>query len=188
MTRILLEVPYLSQLDSNTTQGGRMCFSSTCAMMLNYLKPKAIVQPFVGDQKDDIYLTKLNRLGYDSTDAQGQLATLKSYGFQATYHQNGNWEDVNSLLAKGIPVPVGILHKGNILSPTGGGHWVLIVGHSADGLTYYVNDPAGELDLVQGGYHVTNNGKMRKYSKENLGKRWMIEGSGSGWYVKGSKA
>lgn len=184
MARILLDVPYLTQLDSVTTQALRMCFSSSCSMMLNYLLPAAIVGK---GQKDDIYLLKLNDLGWDSTNPRGQLATLKSYGLEASYFQNGNWKDVDAQLELGVPVPIGILHHGHISNPTGGGHWILVVGHNEDGSVYFVNDPAGELDLVNGGYTINNNGKMRKYSKENLGKRWMVEGPNTGWYVKGYK-
>lgn len=184
MSKILLEVPYLTQLDSTTGEAMRMCFSSSCSMMLNYLKPNAIKGT---GQKDDIYLLQLEALGGDSTDAASQLRTLKHYGLNATYHQDGNWAAIDAQLAKGIPVPIGILHHGPVSAPSGGGHWVLIVGRSEDGLTYYVNDPAGELDLLNGGYHLQNNGKMRHYSKENLGKRWMVDGPNTGWYIKGEK-
>lgn len=184
MSKILLDVPYLTQLDSVTDQAMRMCFSSSCSMMLNFLKPNAITGK---GQKDDIYLLKLNALGWDSTNPRGQLATLKSYGLDATYHQDGSWTQVDNQLKLGIPVPIGILHHGHVSKPTGGGHWVLVVGKSEDGKVYYVNDPAGELDLVNGGYTINNNGKMRHYSKENLGKRWMVEGNGTGWYISGKK-
>ena len=36
---LLLPVPYFSQRDSATGQGDRMCFSSTCAMAAEFLKP-----------------------------------------------------------------------------------------------------------------------------------------------------
>lgn len=184
MSKILLDVPYFSQLDSETDQALRMCFSSSCSMMLNYINPNAI-KVTGSEQKDDVYLRKLNSLGWDSTNPRGQLATLASYGIKATYHQNGTFADIDKQLKLGIPVPIGVLHHGNVNSPTGGGHWILVVGKVDD--RYVVNDPAGEMDLVNGGYHISNNGKMVKYSAVNLGKRWMVEGNGSGWYIKGSR-
>ena len=46
------------------------------------------------------------------------------------------------------------------------------------------NTPAGDLDLVNGGYHTWDSGEQLKYSKKNLMKRWMLDGSGAdGWYV-----
>ena len=39
---IQLAVPYLSQNDSVTGQGSRMCFSSTCAMAAAFLKPGSL--------------------------------------------------------------------------------------------------------------------------------------------------
>ena len=45
-----------------------------------------------------------------------------------------------------------------------------------------VHDPLGEADLVTG---TTLGGTARfcRYSRQNFGKRWMVEGDGSGWAV-----
>ena len=51
---------------------------------------------------------------------------------------------------------------------------------------YIVNDPNGELDLVNGNY-LSSNGKQLVYSKKNLGPRWKVEGAGSGWFIKAKK-
>jgi len=39
------------------------------------------------------------------------------------------------------------------------------------------------LDLVSGGY-VSTDGKYRLYSKKNLGPRFLVEGSKSGWIIQ----
>lgn len=182
MARILLDVPYFSQIDSETDQGQRMCFSSTCAMVLNYLIPNSSLFNKPG-QKDDIYLRALNNAGFDSTNPDGHIMMLNRYGIVCEFSQKLNWSYVNDQLVKGRPVPVGILHKGPASNPTGGGHWVLIVGHNEDKTVYYVNDPYGELNLATGVYGKVN-GKMVKYNKAAFSKRWTVEGPNTGWGIK----
>jgi len=49
----------------------------------------------------------------------------------------------------------------------------------------YVNDPFGNLDLINSNYVSTNGAKL-KYSKRNLGPRWLVESPTSGWYIRAS--
>lgn len=174
---LVLDVPYYSQLD-NARDPQRTCFSSSCAMLLKYLKPSSI-------KSDDEYINTVFRYG-DTTSATAQLSALESYGVKAEFLQSGGWSDIDSLLTRGIPVPIGILHKGPNTSPTGGGHWIIVIGRSKDNKSYIVNDPYGDLNLVQGGY-ISSNGKGLSYSKANLAPRWMVEGAGSGWFIRASK-
>ena len=75
---IQLPVPYLSQNDSVTGQGSRMCFSSTCAMTAEFLKPGC----FRGSgQLDDQFLALVQRYS-DTTDASAQVAALQSLGLR----------------------------------------------------------------------------------------------------------
>jgi hypothetical protein len=83
-------------------------------------------------------------------------------------------------------VPIGILHKGPVHSPKGNGHWIIVIGKTADGKGYVVNDPYGDLDLIRGEY-VNTNGKQLVYSRKNLEPRWLVESPKSGWYIKASK-
>jgi hypothetical protein len=53
---IQLPVPYLSQNDSATGQGSRMCFASTCAMAAAFLKPDCLKG---SGQLDDQFLAWL---------------------------------------------------------------------------------------------------------------------------------
>ena len=180
--RITLRVPYLCQRDSVTTQGPRMCFSSTCAMAAGYLKPGCLAG---AGQLDDRYMGLLQRHG-DTTDAAAQIQTLRSLGIQAELRTDGRIEQLIAQLRLGIPVPVGWLHKGPVSAPSGGGHWSLVVGWDPTRRAVLMHDPNGEADLVGGGYVSTaiGSGRNRWYSERNWGRRWMVEGLGSGWWLE----
>lgn len=181
MPDILLPVPYYSQRDSATAHSHRMCFSSSCAMLLNYLRPGLLK----GTNGDDQYLNQVLKYG-DTTSSDAQVRALNHFGLQSRFSANLNWADVENQLKKGIPVPIGILHHGPVSAPGGGGHWLLIIGRKADGSAYYVNDPYGDLDLVNGGYPGPTNGARLLYSKRNLEPRWRVKGAG-GWGIIAKK-
>jgi len=170
-----LSVPWFSQLDSSTDQARRMCFSSSCAMLLAFLRPGVLS----GANGDDQYLQRVRRYG-DTTDAAAQLQALASYGIDAEFTQKASFRTIEAQIAAGIPVPCGYLHRGPVERPTGGGHWLIVVGHTPTHLI--VHDPFGEADLVSG---TTIGGTARfcRYSRRNFGRRWMVEGEGSGWAV-----
>jgi len=169
-----LVVPYYSQRD-NYRDANRTCFSSSCAMLLSGLDPDAI-------ENDDDYIREVFEIG-DTTDASVQVKALAHFGVESQFLTTGDWSSIESQLSKGIPVPIGILHHGTVDQPSGGGHWVCVVGITADKSKLWVHDPWGDLDLVSGNY-VSQDGKYRLYSKKNLGPRWMVEGSKSGWFIK----
>jgi GH24 family phage-related lysozyme (muramidase) len=177
LPKLVLDVPYYSQRD-NYTNPLSTCYSSACAMLLKYLRPGAI-------SSDDEYLKTVYKYG-ESEEASAQLAALKHYGLQAEFRQDGSWSDLESLLVQGIPIPIGILHKGPVSNPTGNGHWITVIGRTADNKGLIVNDPFGDLDLVKGTY-ISTNGKSLTYSKKNLGPRWMVPVSGNGWFIKAKK-
>jgi hypothetical protein len=181
--RHTLSVPYFCQRDSATSQGPRMCFSSTCAMAAAYLKPSCLAD--AGQQLDDRYLGLLQRHG-DTTDAAAQIQTLRSLGIQAELRTDGRIEQLIAQLRLGIPVPVGWLHKGPVNAPSGGGPWSLVVGWDPTRRAVLMHDPNGEADLVGGGYVSTaiGSGRNRWYSEKNWGRRWMVEGVGSGWWLE----
>lgn len=172
-----LPVKYYSQRDSVTGHSYRMCYSSSNAMLLNFLVPGLLT----GDNGDDQYLYRVLQFG-DTTDPAAQEPALASFlkgtGITAKFRQDLTWTDIDAQLAKGIPVPIGILHHGHVSNPKGG-HWIVIIGKTADGKFYIVHDPFGELDLISGDYVSTKGGGL-KYSKENLGKRW-LDKNGHGW-------
>ncbi len=173
---IILNVPYYTQRD-NQRDPMRTCFSSSCAMLLKYLKPNSITS-------DDQYINTVFTRG-DTTNPIVQLEALQDYGVSASFKQSCSWETVESFLGKGVPVPIGILHKGPVSRPSGSGHWIIIIGTTSDRDKFWVHDPFGELDLLNGTY-VNSNGNKKLYSKKNLTPRWMVEGPNSGWAILAS--
>jgi len=175
--KLVLDVPYYSQRD-NKKDPLRSCFSSACAMLLKYVKPSSITS-------DDEYMVTVYKYG-DTTEPSAQVTALEQYGLNVEFRQDGGWSDIDSQLAKGFPIPIGVLHHGPVSKPSGGGHWLTIIGRNEDNTAYVVNDPYGEMDLLNGGYQ-NSNGSHLLYSKKNLGPRWLVEGPGTGWYIEAIK-
>jgi hypothetical protein len=169
-----LNVPYFYQRDSKTGHGERSCQSSAIAMAIEYLNPKLIAD-------DDDYLNLVFRYG-DTVSQSAHKKALDHLGLVNKFAMNGSEQDIIRILDMGYPVPVGILHKGSIQNPSGGGHWITLIGYDKE--YFYVHDPFGELDLVNGGYPMAGptDGKQQKYTRKNLLKRWLISGSSDGWY------
>lgn len=177
MSKILPVNQYYLQTDSSTRHSMRMCFSSTCAMAIKFLKPEALM----GSNADDDYLETVLSYG-DTTIAGAQVRACMEYGIKATYRQNGKFSDLFSEIDKGYPVATGMLHKGPVSRPRGGGHWMLLIGYTPTHGIFH--DPYGEMDNVNGGYvTVGSGGKSVQYTLKNWGRRWMVEGPGSGWYL-----
>jgi GH24 family phage-related lysozyme (muramidase) len=170
-----LQVPFYQQMDSSTDQGRRMCFSSCCAMLLEYLKPGTLK----GANGDDQYLKRVLQYG-DTTDAAAQVKALGSYGIKARFVTNANFATLEQQIAKGVPVPCGYLHRGPITKPSGGGHYLLVVGHTPDAVI--VHDPFGEADLING-TTLPKPARFARYSRKSWGKRWQVEGTRTGWAI-----
>lgn len=198
------KTPYNFQLDSsNPSQAARMCFSASCASLLEGINPGVL--RYHPDRKnrqmDDFYREVLQAKFGDTVDSAAQLRTLRYFcpkGWAFAYRQDCDWKTVQAQLEQRIPVPFGWLHHGPIGAPTGGGHWCCAVGWEGGDAGYViVHDPYGEADLVNGGY-VSNSptaGKSVRYSANNLGRRWMVTPvngrniytPGTGWAILASK-
>jgi hypothetical protein len=76
-----LSVPWFSQLDSSTDQARRMCFSSSCAMLLAFLRPGVLS----GANGDDQYLQRVLRYG----DTTGVAAQLQAWEKQSAHGHPG---------------------------------------------------------------------------------------------------
>ena len=170
-----LPVPWFPQLDSATNEGRRVCFSSSCAMLLAFLKPGVLS----GLNGDDQYLARVRQFG-NTTDPAAQIKALASYGIKARFSNQASFSTLEEQIAAGIPVPCGYLHRGPISRPGGGGHWLIVVGITPTHLI--VHDPFWEADLVNG----TTMGGIARFcrdSRRNFARRWMMEGEGTGWAV-----
>lgn len=172
-----LDVPYFYQRDSKTGHGERMCFSSSMSMAIEYLDPEAI------DGDDDAYLRQVLKYG-DTVSSEAQVKAAQSLGVPCHFRTDGTERLLEQLLDDGIPVPIGILHKGSVSHPTGGGHWICLIGY--DETHFMVHDPFGELDLINGGYPKAgpHDGMNQRYSRKNLMKRWLIANDHDGWLVE----
>jgi hypothetical protein len=171
----LAGVPYYRQRDSaQPSQRDRTCFSSSCAMLLEALKPGTLH----GSNGDDQYLATVQRLG-DTTQAVAQIQALAHYGITARFEQVADFLTIEQQILRGIPVPCGYLHRGPVYRPTGGGHWMIVYGHTRNSVI--VNDPWGDPDLITG-ETLSPNGKGLHFSRERFGRRWMVRSIGNGAY------
>jgi hypothetical protein len=169
----LVGVPWFTQRDSaQLSQRDRTCFSSSCAMLLEAIKPGTLK----GGNGDDQYLAVVQRFG-DTTDANAQIKALAHYGVTARLVQTADFQLLEQQIARGIPVPCGYIHRGPVERPTGGGHWLIVYGHTPSHVV--VNDPWGEPDLISG-TTLNANGMGLRFSRLNFGKRWMVESIGGG--------
>jgi hypothetical protein len=165
-----LPVRWQSQNDNKSGTGYRECFSSSCAMLAMHWG-KVV--------NDDAYNAIRAKFG-DTTNAQAQLAALRHLGLKADFHTDGTPKALQNEIDAGRPVAVGWLHKGPVSSPSGGGHWSVIIGYTD--IAWIHNDPNGEASLVSGGYVNTSKGGGVVYSRKNWNPRWM-PGNTGGWYL-----
>ncbi|MCS5698442.1 glycoside hydrolase family protein [Cyanobium sp. FGCU-52] len=171
----LVGVPRFQQRDSaQLAQRDRTCFSSSCAMLLEAIKPGTLK----GGNGDDQYLAVVQRFG-DTTDVNAQILALAHYGVTAHLVQTADFQLLEQQINRGIPVPCGYIHRGPVQRPTGSGHWLIVYGHTSTHVV--VNDPWGEPDLVHG-TTLNANGMGLRFSRLNFGKRWMVEPIGGGAY------
>lgn len=169
---------YYVQTDSQLPgQAQRMCFSSSCAMAVKFLRPAALVGP----NGDDQYLRRVQRYG-DTTSAEAQIRACADYAVTARFGTTGNQALFQEEMDAGFPLATGFLHHGSSAAPRGGGHWILAVGYRPGAGLF--NDPYGELDNVNGGYlRVGTGGHQVAYSWRHWLPRWQVEGPGSGWFM-----
>jgi hypothetical protein len=169
----ILRVPYEYQLGTDDgPKGYRQCFSSSCAMVARYY----------GKISGDYEYNKIRARFGDTTDANAQVAALRSLGLKASFEMEGTKDLLEQFITDGYPTPVGWLHHGTATNPTGSGHWSVVVGFTP---THFIhNDPYGEANLAAGGYISHKGGAGIAYSRKNWLPRWLVDGNDTGWYVK----
>lgn len=170
--RYLRNFPYFYQTD-NGPEGWRQCQTSSIAMCLKYFDV-----PGINDDRD--YLKIVNKYG-DTTKRQPHFDALAELGVFAKFTTHADAQDVKDEIDKGRPVAAGILHHGAVSAPHGGGHFIVITGYSQN--YWLVQDPYGELDLVNGGWEKTGPtaGRNVRYSFKNMNPRFFYGGGSTGW-------
>ena len=165
----VIKVPYFCQLQMDDGQGWRDCFSTTAAMIAAW---KGKVPPNTTGENQYNHIRQKHG---DSTIAGAQVAALAELGLTANYATNGTRAKLEELLDHGVPVGTGILHHGQASSPSGGGHWMLIVGHDVNGVIAL--DPYGELNVSNGTWAQQGSGGDHvHYSWKNWLPRWEVAG------------
>jgi hypothetical protein len=165
-----LKVPYCDQLNMADGQGWRECFSASSAMLSMYW----------GKEPNQNVYDKLRRRYGDSTTSEAQLDALRSLGLTADFQTTGTTSLLKQEIDAGRPVAVCWLCDGPSSAPSGGGHWIVIIGYNETG--FFVNDPYGNCDLMDGGYLSHHDGAGLHYSYQKWVPRWRVEGTG-GWML-----
>jgi len=165
-----LKVPYNDQLHMADGQGWRECFSASSAMLAMY---------WGKEPNENVYDTLRARYG-DSTSSDAQLGALRSLGLSANFETDGTVAMLQQEIDAGRPVAVGWLCDGPVSAPSGGGHWIVVIGYDDTG--FLVNDPYGNCDLINGGYLSHDDGAGLHYSYQNWVPRWRVDGTG-GWML-----
>ncbi|MEP0911042.1 C39 family peptidase [Leptolyngbya sp. GB1-A1] len=165
-----LNVPYYEQTN-NLYEPQRTCNTSSCAMVARFLGAKI--------SGDDAYYQIVRKYG-DTTDHGAQTKALAQVGIKSTWNTNLGYDDLDRSLEAGLPIVIGILHRGTLQSPTGG-HMIVVVGRTPSH-GYICHDPYGSLLDPNGGYTgAVENGKGVVYPRFVLNHRWLVEGEQSGW-------
>ncbi|MCU0566760.1 MAG: C39 family peptidase [Oculatellaceae cyanobacterium Prado106] len=167
---IRLPVPFYQQVD-NRFEPMRTCNTSSCAMVARFLGAKLA--------SDDAYYQIVRKYG-DTTDHTAQTRALADLGVRSVWRTDLGFDDLDDSLEAGLPIVIGILHRGTLASPTGG-HMIVVIGRTAN-RDYICHDPFGSLLDAGGGYTgAVNNGKSVVYSRTILNRRWLPENPRSGW-------
>jgi hypothetical protein len=145
----------------------------TMAMCLKYLKTPAINS--VID-----YLDVLNKYG-ESLYRSAHCQALIELGMGATFTHSADSQDIMDEIHSGRPVAASLLSRGDITEPSSGTHLVAITGYGKD--YWLVQDPFGEMDLINGLWSTRHQGSGRdvKYSFEGMNARLFASGGASGW-------
>jgi hypothetical protein len=143
-------------------------------MLLQYLKPNTLHGP----NGDDQYLKRVQHYG-DTTEIAAQIRALSSFGVRATMTKTATVQTLRNQIDAGIPVPCGYIHRGPLQRPSGGGHWLIVVGYTTKQLI--VHDPYGAMNLNTG-ERASSIARFAKYDLNDFVLRWSVEPIGPGAY------
>ncbi|MBW4521673.1 MAG: DUF4231 domain-containing protein [Scytolyngbya sp. HA4215-MV1] len=156
---IHLKVPYFSQVD-NKFEPNRTCNTSSCAMVAKFLGANI--------SGDDAYYQYVIKYG-DTTDHGVQTQALEDLGIKSTWNTDLDFSDLDKSLETGLPIVIGIMHRGSLENPTGG-HMIVVVGRTPE-RDYICNDPYGSV--LDGYTSDPSNGKGVVYPRNMLRYRWL---------------
>lgn len=163
----LLDIPYHSQRD-NRRDPWRTCNSTSCFMAVEGIKPGLW-------RSDCDYIDELYNHYGDTTNHSAHTNMLWNKGIKSSFHYDLDYENLSASLKRGKAIVVGVLHKGTIFNPYGGGHMIVIIGEYEGG--YIAHDPWG----YPFSYRPGSSGASVLLPYESLDARWLVEGKKSGW-------
>ena len=173
---------YYSQMD-NGAEADRTCFTSAAAMLAKRVKPSCLL----GSNADFERYYKLVRKHGDTTNATAQVKALADLGIKARLVKNGDWGLIHEQVKRWGGLALGYIHRGPVGRPAPNcvGHWLFCWG--IDDHTLMVHDPAGEPDMINGGFISGGSGRSVRVTRHNFGRRWMVSPSHDGWlYTPGT--
>jgi uncharacterized protein YvpB len=151
---VVLEVPYLSQLDNKFRPHGT-CNVTAIAMCLSYL---AIEPREKGTQLEDELYLYMHDHGLNRHSPRHLEKVVHAYGRQDQFREDATFSEIIAWINQGNPVVV----HGYF---TRSGHIVTVVGHKPDGLI--IHDPYG-LWLGGDRYDTSKSGEFVKYTFADL--------------------
>lgn len=129
-----LPLPYISQDDPQDNATSNLCGPVSAAMVMNFITGS---NTYTGNQ---VY--QRTGAGTGLISVQQLLTAIQSFGFQAVYKENCQFQDIEASLQNGIP-PIVLIYAGDLTSRQDqgfkGGHFFPVDGYRSDGVT--VNDP-----------------------------------------------
>lgn len=142
--RVLLDVPYHSQEDTDARKFRNDCGAACCNMLLQHFHR--------GTFKTDDLSAETTLVNRDNgLYTQDLVKLLARHNLPAVYDARPTPSAIKADLDKGLP-SIALIWYGKLLGrqnqPDTGGHFVLIVGYSDD--SYWLNDPdwyAGQRDV-----------------------------------------
>lgn len=171
----LFETPrYFNQRD-NYTSPKETCFSSTCAMLLDFYKPNTI-------ENCNPYLEQVLKHG-KSENYEAQLKALQFFGLKCEYTKSGNLDWLKkSLCEDGNAIVITLLPYGPHAKPDNKiEHSNIVYGYDSVYDMFLLHDPWDLPNFLKGGFiESSDQGETTHYPAPSLKKRWLTGGPNSG--------
>lgn len=170
--RYLRNFPYYYQQD-DAPAAWRRCQTQSIAMCLRYLD-------IPGIETNLDYFKIVEKHG-NITYQSSHKAALKELNVFVSFILSVDELDIKEQIDNGMPVVAGVYQRGPVSDLESRGHYVVISGY--DKTHWLVQDPYGELDLINGNWKSTgaNIGNNIRYSFEEFNPRCFYGGGANGW-------